>query len=55
MYVYRIPTSVDTWMSNTIARKERMVSEFADTMSEDANIEVTADSILEAIKNGDML
>jgi SNF2 family DNA or RNA helicase len=55
VYVYRIPTSVDTWMSNTIYRKERMVSEFADTMTEDANTEVTAESILEAIKSGDIL
>jgi SNF2 family DNA or RNA helicase len=54
VYVYRIPTSVDTWMSNTIYRKERMVSEFADTMTEET-IEVNAESILEAIKNGDIL
>jgi len=55
VYVYRIPASVDTWMSNTIHRKEQMVSEFADTMTEEKQAEFTASSMLEAMKNGEML
>jgi SNF2 family DNA or RNA helicase len=55
VYVYRMPASVDTWMANTIYRKERMVSEFADTITKDANAEVSVESILDAIKNGDIL
>jgi len=35
VYVYRIPASIDTWMSNTIYRKEQMVSAFNDTMTDD--------------------
>lgn len=54
IYVYRIPTSVDTWMSNTITRKEQMVSAFSDTMTEEKQAEITAENILEAIKNGEM-
>jgi SNF2 family DNA or RNA helicase len=55
VYVYRMPASVGTWMANTIYRKERMVSEFADTITKDANAEVSVESILDAIKNGDIL
>lgn len=55
VYVYRIPASVDTWMANTIHRKERMVSEFSDTLTNDKEAEVTAEGILDAIKNGEML
>lgn len=55
VYVYRIPASVDTWMANTIHRKERMVSEFSDTLTKDKEVEVTAESILDAIKTGEML
>lgn len=55
VYVYRIPASVDTWMSNTIHRKEQMVSAFSSTMSDDKSAEFTADSMLSAIKTGEML
>ena len=55
VYVYRIPTSVDTWMSNTIYRKELMVSEFSDTMTEEKETELSASTMLEAMRNGEML
>jgi len=54
VYIYRIPASIDTWMSNTIYRKEQMVSEFNDTMI-DAGDELSMESLSEAMKNGEVL
>lgn len=54
VYVYRVPASIDTWMSNTIHRKEQMVSAFNDTMTE-ADGEMTAESLSEAMKSGEVL
>lgn len=53
VYIYRIPTSIDTWVSNTIHRKEQMVSAFHDTMTDDE--ELTAESLSEAMKSGEIL
>lgn len=52
VYIYRIPASIDTWMSNTISRKEQMVSAFSDTMTDD---ELSAGSLSEAMRNGEVL
>ena len=54
VYIYRIPASIDTWMSNTIHRKEQMVSAFQDTMV-DEGAEITADSLSEAMRTGEIL
>jgi SNF2 family DNA or RNA helicase len=54
VYIYRIPASIDTWMSNTIYRKEKMVSAFNDTMGEDG-AEMTAESLSEAMRSGEIL
>jgi len=54
VYIYRIPASIDTWMSNTIHRKEQMVSEFNDTMV-DEDADMTADSLSEAMRTGAVL
>jgi SNF2 family DNA or RNA helicase len=52
VYIYRIPASIDTWMSNTIHRKEQMVTAFAGTMTDD---EMTAESLSEAMRTGEIL
>jgi hypothetical protein len=54
VYIYRIPASIDTWMSNTIHRKEQMVSAFNDTMV-DESAEMTAESLSEAMRTGEIL
>jgi SNF2 family DNA or RNA helicase len=54
VYIYRIPASIDTWMSNTIHRKEQMVSAFNDTMV-DEGAEMTAENLSEAMRTGEIL
>lgn len=54
VYIYRIPASIDTWMSNTIHRKEQMVAAFSDTMT-DESVEMSAESLSEAMKTGEIL
>ena len=54
VYIYRIPASIDTWMSNTIHRKEQMVSAFQDTMIDEGAV-MTADSLSEAMRTGEIL
>jgi len=54
VYIYRIPASIDTWMSNTIYRKEQMVAAFSDTMT-DGSSEMTAESLSEAMRTGEIL
>ena len=54
VYIYRIPASIDTWMSNTIYRKEKMVSAFQDTMGDDV-AEMSAESLNEAMRSGEIL
>jgi SNF2 family DNA or RNA helicase len=54
VYIYRIPASIDTWMSNTIHRKEQMVSAFQDTMT-DEGVEMSAESLSEAMRTGEIL
>lgn len=53
VYVYRIPGTIDTWMSNTIYRKEQLVSEFTEGVLEGAPDMTT--SLLEAIESGEIL
>ena len=50
VYVYRVPNSVDTWMSNLIDKKERMVKQLGRVMSAS---EMLA-QIKNAIAEGDM-
>ncbi len=54
VYIYRIPASIDTWMSNTIHRKEQMVSAFQDTMT-DEGVDMTFESLSEAMRTGEVL
>ena len=54
VYIYRIPASIDTWMSNTIHRKELMVSEFSDTMA-GTEEEVSLESLSDAMRSGEIL
>jgi len=54
VYIYRIPASIDTWMSNTIHRKEQMVSAFQDTMT-DEGVDMTFESLSKAMKSGEIL
>lgn len=51
VYIYRIPASIDTWMSNTIHHKEQMVSAFAGTMTDD----MTMEGLAEAMRTGEIL
>lgn len=48
-YVYRIPGSVDTWMSNTIARKQRILDGFEDAMRE-KEAELTVENFRNALE-----
>jgi SNF2 family DNA or RNA helicase len=54
VYIYRIPASIDTWMANTIHRKEQMVSAFQDTMV-DESADMTAESLSEGMRTGAIL
>ena len=54
VYVYRIPGTIDTWMSNTIYRKEKLIGEFTEEMVETRNDDMTT-SLREALENGDIL
>jgi len=53
VYVYRIPGTIDTWMSNTIYRKEKLIGEFTDTMIDEQ--EDTMGNLLQAIESGEIL
>jgi SNF2 family DNA or RNA helicase len=53
VYVYRIPATIDTWMSNTIYRKEQLIGEFTDTMIEEK--EDMMGNLREAIESGEIL
>lgn len=50
IYVYRIPNTVDTWMSNLIERKERMVKRLGRAMTNDRMLA----EISQAIRKGEM-
>jgi SNF2 family DNA or RNA helicase len=53
VYVYRIPASVDTWMSNTIQRKQYLIEGFEGVMKEqDGDM---AENFKDALLSGDML
>lgn len=53
VYVYRIPGTIDTWMANTIYRKEKLIGEFSDEMIDNEND--MASSLREAIESGEIL
>ena len=53
VFVYRIPGTIDTWMSNTIYRKEQLIGEFTDTMIEEK--EDMMGSLRDAIESGEIL
>lgn len=50
-FVYRIPGSIDTWMSNTIARKQRILDGFEGAFREDEG-ELTVESFKTALEGG---
>jgi SNF2 family DNA or RNA helicase len=54
VFVYRIRKSIDTWMANTIQRKETMISGFNETMVGSKNDDLATD-LKEAMKTGEML
>lgn len=53
VYVYRIPGTIDVWMSNTIKRKEAMIEQFDSTVNE--RDPLSAESLLEAMRTGEVL
>jgi SNF2 family DNA or RNA helicase len=53
VYVYRIPGTIDTWMSNTIYRKEKLISEFTDVVLEKEEDIMT--NLMDAIESGEIL
>lgn len=53
VYVYRIPGTIDTWMSNTIYRKEKLIGEFTEEMIEEQTDMTT--SLRDAIESGEIL
>lgn len=50
VHVYRIPNSIDTWMANLIAIKERLATKLGQTMSADRQLSMLKD----AIKKGEI-
>lgn len=50
VHVYRVPSSVDTWMSSLINMKERMVTKLGEAMSSEKQLRLIGD----AIRNGEM-
>lgn len=54
VYVYRIPGTIDTWMSNTIYRKEQLIGEFTDTMIDEPKEDVMT-NLRDAIESGEIL
>jgi hypothetical protein len=53
VYVYRIPGTIDTWMSNTIHRKEQLIGEFTEEMIEQK--EDMMMNLRDAIESGEIL
>lgn len=54
VYVYRMPGTIDTWMSNTIYRKEQIIGEFTEEMIEQEQ-PAMIDNLREAIESGEIL
>lgn len=54
VYVYRVPKTVDTWVSNLIHRKEIMVNGFSKTMTLDQT-DLSPENFLAALNSGEML
>lgn len=50
VYIYRMPGTVDTWMAELIALKERLVNSLGTAMSADRQVSL----IVEAIRKGEM-
>lgn len=55
VFVYRIPGSIDTWMSSTINRKERLIDSFEGKMRDEEPKELTVESFRKALEGGEML
>lgn len=53
VYVYRIPGTIDTWMSNTIYRKEQLIGEFTDVILDKE--EDMMMNLRDAIESGEIL
>lgn len=53
VYVYRIPGTIDTWMSNTIYRKEQLIGEFTDVILDKEEDIMT--NLRDAIESGEIL
>lgn len=53
VFVYRIPGSIDSWLSNIIHRKEQIVNGFNGILSDDTDID--SRSLLQAMKDGEIL
>lgn len=53
VYVYRIPASIDIYMSNTIKRKEKMIDGFNDTMR--GSVESEIENFRQAMISGEVL
>lgn len=52
--IWRIKGTVDTWLSNILARKEQMLKQFRDARDE-LSVDVSAEELMKAIKNGEVL
>lgn len=53
VFVYRIRGTIDTWMANTISRKERMIRHFHDGMSSESAT-LSKEDLIEAMRNGEL-
>lgn len=53
VFIYRISRTIDTWMSNLIQSKEKMIGEFNGAVIDRPNF--TPEALLTAIRSGEML
>lgn len=53
--IYRVPNSIDTWMSNIITHKEGIIQGFEDEMSRGQEADISAKALLEAMRRGEVL
>lgn len=55
VFVYRVPGSIDTWMSNIITYKEGIINGFEEEMQRGEGADLTAKALFEAIGRGEVL
>lgn len=55
VFVYRIPHTIDTWMANTIKRKEQIINGFNETMGVPEQEQDLAMDLREAMRTGELL